>query len=107
MKDTSRALALNILASAHECAFSVLEPHLLKASRDQQDQVLAAITLFRGHVQGHLEAGADPGALSRQLKELIEAQSDPHVIQLLRQYAEYLNYFLVYSSARLARPADN
>jgi len=104
LDDDSKQLVLNIVARAHDCAFSVLQPQLAEVTVVQRASVLATVDHFLGYVQGlHQDAWAADD-LPRRLKVLIEAQTDLQTIQLLHQYSEYLNYFLVYAAERLGRP---
>ena len=104
MDDDSKRLVLNIVARAHDCAYSVLEPHLVDVPAAQRQAVQTTVGQFLQYVQGRFEGEWEADDLPRHLKALIDAQTDLQTIQLLRQYSEYLNYFLVYSAERLGRP---
>ena len=102
MDEHSSQMIRNIVARAHDCALSVLQPHLEQATALQKSAVLATLDHALGYVQG--PDTWNPQALPAHLQALINAQTDPTTVQLLAQYSEYLNYFLVYASERLGRP---
>jgi len=104
LDDDSKQLVLNIVARAHDCAFSVLVPHLAGATPGQRAAVEATVTQFLGYVQDRHAGEWEADDLPRHLRTLIDAQTDLPTVQLLRQYSEYLNYFLVYAAERLGRP---
>ena len=104
MDDQSRQMIRNIVARAHDCALSTLQPHLNQATQLQRSVVMATLDHALGYIQGTLPAEWNPQDLPSHLQALINAQTDPVTVQLLAQYSEYLNYFLVYASERLARP---
>ena len=104
MDEHSRELIRNIVARAHDCALGTLQPHLRQATALQKSVVTATLDHALGYIQGTLPESWNPRDLPTHLQAMINAQTDPVTVQLLAQYSEYLNYFLVYASERLARP---
>ncbi len=104
MNEVTRLLVLNLLTKAHDAALSVLRPYLDEAPEPVQTEVLRSIEAFRGCLLGRYHQDASPEDLTHYLKAVMIAQSDPVCLGLLKQYAEYLNYFLTYSRDRLFQP---
>ena len=106
MNDTTRHLVLNILACAHDAAVAVLEPYLAKVSAEERATVEQTIEALRACLQDQGGKGEDPEGLARQLRRLEGTITNPRCLQLLKQYSEYLNYYLNYSRDELLRPSQ-
>jgi hypothetical protein len=101
MDNEARRLVQNIVARAHDCAFSALGPELETANPLQRRAVLSTIDQFHAYVEQGPAQGPWLEELPGHLRTLIGAQDDLVTIKLLIQYSEFLNYFLVYASKRL------